>query len=259
MSEKNVSMLVRIGAIFLGVATLLLVAFIVSEVKSYQYIGSDAAEEATISVSGEGEVFAKPDTAVFRVTVKEEADTVPEAQKEATEKINKVIAFLTDQGIEKEDIKTTSYRIYPRYDYERPRIGAPAERVLEAYVVSQGLEVKVQNADTAGDVLSGVGSLAVSNVSGLHFTVDNEEAVKDKARSEAIKDAKEKAGALAGSLGVDLVQVIGFHESAVGVNPPVYYQMAGMKLAADTEAVSPQIPQGENKFTSHVTITYKIK
>lgn len=259
MSEENVKKLVRVSSVFLGVATLLLVAMLISEVKSYQYIGASVVEEATISVSGEGEIFAKPDTAVFTVQVKEEATTVPEAQDLATEKTNKVIAFLKERGIASDDIKTVAYRISPRYEYRRSESDFSGERVLAGYVVAQALEVKVRDAKTAGEILSGVGELRVANVSGLDFTVDNEEKVKDKARKEAIADAKEKAGELADALGVDLVQVVSFSESSGGGRTPVYYARGVALDEAGVESASPEIPMGENRFVSSVTITYKIR
>ncbi|HET8574703.1 MAG TPA: SIMPL domain-containing protein [Candidatus Paceibacterota bacterium] len=265
VSEKNKSTLVRMAVVFLGVATLLLLVMAISAIKSYRYIGVNTSESSTITVSGDGTAFAVPDVAEFSFAVVEEADTVPKAQAAATAKANKVIAYLESAGIAEKDIQTTSYNISPRYEYHQtaaPNSGivppAQGTRVLAGYTVTHALTVKVRQTSKAGGILSQVGSLGVSDVSGLQFTVDNKDAVAMKARQNAIADAKNKANILANDLGVELVQVENFSDSG---NTPVPYAQGVKMMASDAAeaAPAPELPTGENQFTSHVTITYKIR
>ena len=110
-------------------------------------------------------------------------------------------------------------------------------------------------------MLAGIGGLEVQNVSGLNFQVDKEENYKKEARRQAIMKARADAETLAHDLGVTLVRVINYSES--GYYPPIYYK--GMEtMMADggrggLEAPSPEVPVGENKITSSVTITYEIR
>ena len=85
--------------------------------KEYRYVGSGVTATNTITVSGDGEVFAVPDTASFSVTVQEEAKEVRDAQDVATKKSNDIIAYLKSQDINEKDIQTTDYSVYPQYDY----------------------------------------------------------------------------------------------------------------------------------------------
>src|SRR3989344_3440506 len=60
----------------------------------------------SITVEGTGDAAAIPDTAEITFTVSEDADSVVNAQKSATEKIDAALSGLEDFGIEEKDIKT---------------------------------------------------------------------------------------------------------------------------------------------------------
>src|SRR3989338_9217117 len=105
------------GATALCMLALFLLVLTVSTLKEWRYIGTGVPATNTITVSGEGEVFAVPDTATFSVTVQEEAKEVQDAQKVATGKANAIIAYLKGEGVEEKDIRTTDYSVYPQYHY----------------------------------------------------------------------------------------------------------------------------------------------
>ena len=103
-----------------------------------------------------------------------------------------------------------------------------------------------------------VGKLNVSNVSGLQFVIDDPDALTAEARSKAIDDAKAKAVELSRQLGVSLGRVINFSESG---NQPIYFAKSEiMSMGVDgANTPIPEVPAGQNKITSHVSITYEIK
>jgi uncharacterized protein YggE len=252
------------AAAALGVLAVFLVFATLSELKGFRFIGSGVTATNTITVSGEGEVFAVPDTATFSVTIQETAKDVKTAQTAATKKNNDIVAYLKGGDVEEKDIKTTDYSVYPQYEYgERvcPQYSycPPGEQKLVGYQVSQTLLVKVRDTDKAGELLSGVGELGASSVSGLSFTIDDQDALEAEARGEAIDDARIKAAELAKQLNVKLVRVVGFSENG---NYPIFY--AKEMSVADGRggmggAPAPELPVGENKISSNVTVTYEIR
>ncbi|MGB8815847.1 MAG: SIMPL domain-containing protein [Minisyncoccia bacterium] len=217
-------------------------------------------QKDTITVSGKGEVIVKPDIANISFSVLAEDMDVGKAQTASTEKMTKIINFLKSSGIDEKDIKTTDYSIYPRYDYISTTIYPyNGKQVLSGYDVSQTVSVKIRDISKAGAILSGVGGFGATNMSGLSFTVDNEDAVKLQARDLAVQDARAQAKNLAKSLGVKLVKITAFSESG---NYPVYYDsvMYSKSNRAETGASAPAvIPAGQNTVTSNVSVTYEIK
>jgi len=108
-------------------------------------------------------------------------------------------------------------------------------------------------------MLEAVANAGVTNVSGLSFTIDDEDALVREARQEAIDEAKQKAKDLAKDLGVRLVRIINFSEN--GGQPPMYFARdMAMGIGGTMETKSaPSIPAGENKIISSVSITYEIR
>lgn len=222
----------------------------------------NTAVQNTITVSGKGETFAVPDIATFTFSVVEEAKTFAEAQKKSTDKNNAAIKYLKNAGIADKDIKTENYSGNPKYEYNQVvciKYPCPSSQNLVGYEVSQTISVKVRNTDKAGEILSGVGALGVSNISGLTFTVDNDDVLKSEARSKAIEDARSKAERLVKDLDVRLGKVVSFSEDTGGYPYPVYAMESKAVGMGGGAPATPTIATGENKITVNVTVTYKIR
>ncbi len=267
--EKSKDDVFKILTIFLIITSIFMVFKTIGEFKSNKYIGQTGLN--TMSFSGEGEVFSVADIASFNFSVTEEASTPNEAQELSAEKINEALTYLEKQGVEEKDIKITNYSVYPRYEYRTEQVRCfdgycpPSgnKRVLIGYVASQSISVKVRDTEKAGEILSGVGEIEVTNVTGLTFSIDDEDELKRDARKLAIEDAKEKAERLAKDLGVDLVRIVNFNESGAY---PMYaratfdtVEMQAFGKGGSEMITSPELPLGENKITSNITITYEIQ
>ncbi|MBT3282855.1 SIMPL domain-containing protein [bacterium] len=252
----------RMLVIVLLVLALFLIFKTLNTIKEYRFIGGGVSATNTINVSGEGEVFAVADIAEFSFSVVEQKDTVSEAQEIAAQRVNSILDFLEKSGVEETDIKTTNYNVYPRYEFEREACSGgfcpPGERVLKGFEVSQSISVKVRDTGDAGTVLSGIGELGASNISGLNFTIDDEDDLQESARKIAIEDAQAKAKQLAKDLDVKLVRVVNFSEFG---SSPRFKTFAVAEMASLDNAGGgiPEIPVGENKITSNVSITYEIR
>lgn len=254
----------RMAALALGVLALFLFVATISEWRSFLYIGAGIQPANTITVSGQGKIFAVPDTATFTYSVDETAADVASAQAKATTASNAVMEYLKAQGVKDTDIQTTDYSVSPQYQYNAQICSQngycpPQKQTISGYEVSQTETVKVTDISKAGTLLSGVGSHGVSNVSELTFTVANQDALDAKARDEAIADAKSKAQALASSLGVSIVRITGFNENSGGTPQPMYMKANAVMALSSDAGVAPQIAVGQNTTTSDVTVTYEIR
>lgn len=253
----------------LSIVLLFLSAFLFAEtiksLKEYRYVGVGVAPTNVITVAGEGEVFAIPDTAEFTFSILEEAMTTREVQEQATEKASAVIAALLEQGVEEKDIKTIGYNLNPKYEWRDavPCLRFPCEQVREqvGFELSQSVRVKVRDIDRAGELLEIVTNKEISSVSGLSFTIADEDVLKEEARKHAIDQAKEKGEKLARDLGVTLVRIVGFSEGSDYY--PMYARTEMMKdqmpLGLGGGDVGTALPTGENRVVSNVNITYEIR
>lgn len=231
-----------------------------NKIKEGRYIGKEIEAKNTISVTDTGEIYAKPDLALIDFSVVTEGKTVTETMQKNTEKMNKVIGFIKEQGVEAKDLKTTNFNISPRYEWLKLETEIypypPGKRVLVGYEVTQTLEVKIRNLDKIGGIIEGATAAGANQVGDLQFTIDEQDELKKQARAQAIEKAKAKAKELASQLGVKLVRITNFNESAV---LPRFYEYALKAAEAmPTSVPAPQIETGENKISVTVTITYEI-
>lgn len=239
---------------------------LVETVTAFNSIGrSELPPSNVITVNGEGEVNAAPDIAQITFTVMNTSPTVAAAQEKTTTQGNAALEYLEGKGIDTKDVKTLSYNVSPQYAYPNPcQLGVMCPAYsdnapkITGYQVSQTVQVKVRDLDAVGDLLGGLGKQNIQNISGPDFTLDDLDAVQNEARAEAIVDAKAKAKELAKQLGVRLVRIVNYSE---GGNYPIYAKY-GLGMGGDmmSEAASvPNLPVGENEYSSNVMITYEIR
>ncbi|KPJ55079.1 hypothetical protein AMJ47_01945 [Parcubacteria bacterium DG_72] len=230
---------------------------IVNKIKQSKYIGQDAEFKNTIAITDTGEVYAAPDLAVINLMVTNEAKTVGEAMAENTKRMNKVIEEMKSLGIEEKDLKTVSYNIYPRYEYEKDRFGnVYGKRILAGYEIRQSLQVKIRNLENIGQVIEKGTAAGANDVGNLQFTIDNQDELKKQAREQAIDKARKKAEQMASQLNVRLGKVTSFSENFY---VPYYGAMDyAMEKGIGGAGEVPDIQTGENKITVSVVITYEI-
>lgn len=253
--------------ILVVVAAVLLGAKVVTEFKGYRFIGGGVSATNTISVSGDVEMYASPDIAMVFFNVRDEAKNVQDAQSMVSERMKTVLTAVRGIGIDDKDIKTDNYSSYPKYEWKEQSVTClslncppphPGKQVLVGYEVSQGVLLTIRNLDMVNDVISALGAAGVTDMQGPNFSIENEDEIRAIARRQAIEEARAKAEVLAHDLGVTLVRVVSFSE---GSAYPQYERT--MAMAKDSSAggvaVPPELPQGQEKITSQVTVTYEIR
>ncbi len=262
----------REGLMGLGSITLVFAMFALLGLGVFAFARSSrdgSTNAGSITVTGKGEVFAAPDVANFSGTISVDGKTMAEAEKSATTQEAALIAKLSDAGISKDDIKTTSYNAYPKY--ENRAVATPAiacmsgncpsypvtNSVIVGYTVSETLSIKVRDLDKAGDIAKLLTDANISSVNGPDFAIDKPEDVQNQARDKAITDAKEQAEILAKQLGVHLKQIVDFQVSNGGPVTPMMYSAKADSVGAS--APSPSLPAGQTDITSNVSITYTIR
>lgn len=236
-----------------GVAAMLMIflaAATYTKVLEGRYAGQGAQFKNIISVSGEGKTVAKPDIGQVSLSVISDAATVAAAQKDNSDKMNKVTQAMKTAGIKEEDLKTTSYSIMPRYQYTSGRSD------IIGYEAVQTLDVKIRDLSKVGDILSQAATAGANQVGSLSFTFDKPEEIQSQARQEAIAQAKKKAGDLASSLGVNLGKITSFYESSGGQPIPMYSAESAYGKGGGGGA--PDIQTGQNEIIINVTISYEI-
>lgn len=182
--------------------------------------GADGSTASGIAVSGRGEVFGTPDTLQMSFGVSVLRPTVKLAVGDAAALADQLISNLESSGVASDDVQTANYSIYPEYDYSSD------QRKLVGYRVSNTVTAKIRDVDAAGSVIdsavAGVGDEI--QVSGVSFSIEDDEELISAARDAAWEDARSKAQQLADLAGLTLGNAVMISESVIGTTPQPLYR-----------------------------------
>jgi len=213
--------------------------------------------ERTIYIEGIGKESMVPDVAVMTFGIDVTADSVANAQKQNTDKMNQLIEKIKGLGVAKEDVQTKDYSAFEKteWDYHENK------SVSKGWTVSQKLEVKVRDQNKLSTIISTAGQGGTSFISGPVFRVDEPAAYEAKARTKALADADQKMRAVASSLGMKVEKVIGYSEYKEDNSNPYGYGMGGVGGAMSEKgagAPTPTIESGTQEIKLHASVTYLI-
>jgi hypothetical protein len=241
----------------------LLIAFIallvVQQVYNFNQVIKNQKPANTISVSADGKVTATPDLATVTIGVLSQGATAVDVKNQNNDKVNKVIAFIKQQGIEDKDITTSQFSFYPQQDYNN---GMPK---ITGYQGNQSVTVKVRGIDKDQTVLEKVLDGAVNNganeINGVNLSIENPDALQQQARKLAISNAKTKAQGLAQEAGLTLGKVVSISESSSGYPGPIAYALDSAMGMGGTavKSIAPNIQPGNQDITESMSVVFEVK
>ena len=142
-----------------------------------------------ITVNGTGEVQMIPDTVIVSMGVESLNKVLTDAESENSEKMNNVINILYDYGIKKENIKTRSFNVFPKYDYNK-------NQNFLGYQVSNNIDFKTSDIEHIGEIITKITEAGTNCFNGVSFTVEDNDLAYNQALENAINNARNKAYSL---------------------------------------------------------------
>lgn len=211
-----------------------------------------AASMRTITVSGTGLASGEPDVARVLLGVQTDATTAADALNQNNTQMEALLDSLTDAGIAEADIRTQSVQIYPRYDNSNPQPLTTSPEVI-GFTASNVVEVRVDDLDRVGDILSGSVDAGGNTIQGIFFEISDQEALYDQAMEAALQDARRKADRLASLSGAQLGALYSVVE---GSNIPIF--ATGRGGVVNQAAVDVPIQPGMQDVVVTLQVTWLI-
>ena len=199
---------------------------------------------------GEGSVSQAPDLVTISFGVTKSSSTVSDAQNQTNKAINSVLENLKNLGVSEKDLKTTNYSVNPNYSFEG------VARII-GYTVAQNIEIKIKNIKNTNKIIDAITGNGGNLIGQVQFGFDDKTKAKleDKARKEAVGNAKEKAQSLAKAAGIRLGKIINVTESQDNFPRPIPFESV---KAGIQETPATNITPGENSINITITLTYEI-
>ncbi|MDG5749697.1 SIMPL domain-containing protein [Qipengyuania sp. XHP0211] len=213
-------------------------------------------QNPVIELSVFEQIEVEPDMATISTGVQTDADTAVEALRRNSAEMERLVALIRALGIPARDIQTASINLNPRYDYNNR--GDQPPRFL-GYQASNQVTVKLRDLDRVGEVLDAMVEAGATNINGPQFSIEDDEAAKAQARSNALERGRAQAeeyARLAGYSGVRLLQVA---EAIRGSSGPMAKDEAilvsGSRMAA---APPPPVAPGVVSTGVGIALTYEM-
>ncbi|WP_176720445.1 SIMPL domain-containing protein [Desulfuribacillus stibiiarsenatis] len=206
-----------------------------------------------VNVGGVGEIFVEPDAAKISIGVVTTAKTAEQAQKDNAQAANRVMTALAAAGIDKKQIQTQNYSVYPQYDYSINRNG---QAEIIGYQARNMLLVDVKSIDKLGAIIDKASQAGANEVNNVQFYSTKEEVLRSQALTAAVQDAAKKADVVAAALNKKVADVVSISTDSASVTPPVFYAPEMAKMAGDA---STPIMTGEIVIRASVQAQFNMK
>jgi uncharacterized protein YggE len=208
-SKIQIFMITVLGAallLLLGGFALSLVQFDLSVAKASE-LQAEGDLPRTITVVGEGQVSAPPDTAQVYIGVQVSEVDPKTATEKAAQDMNALLAALKGEGIAEKDIQTSYYSVYVDRPYG-PQ--GPTDEAI--YQVSNNVQVTIRDLDKVTDILGVAIEAGANNINSVDFRLADTSKLQTEARAKAVENAQAKAQELAELNGVAVGEVVSISE-----------------------------------------------
>lgn len=205
----------------------------------------------SITVSGEASVSAPPDAADIEGGVTTEARTAREASEANARAMNAVIAALKAAGIAEKDIRTARISIYPQTAPARNDPPRPSQIV--GYRAGNSVTIRLRDVGKVAEILDALVTAGANTIGGIQFVISNPSPVLDRARADAVRDARRKAEIYAAAAGVTLGKPLAISEA--GASPPPI----AMRAMAPGAAAAIPIAPGEQTLHVNLSVSFELR
>ncbi len=230
----------------------ILIAIIILLVGGFLFYNSSVREKTTINVNGESTISAVADEVSVYVGIDTLKNTAEASKDENAEISDNVLTALIKAGIKREEIETSSYNIYPEYDW------STGNQDLKGYRTSNILKIKTTDFTKVGKIVDESIDAGATTIQSINFELSQEKQnqIKTEAISKATEDAKVKAEATAQGLGAKLGRVKSVTISDYNYYPyPIYTLESGADVK---QAVSTEILPSSLDVRAMVNVVFEI-
>ena len=217
----------------------------------YNFLDRGMPTDKTISSDGVATIKTMPDLASVNVRIETLMPTA-EASKNKNSEISERVMEALLKIVDKKDISTEYYNIYPEYDW------SDNKQTLKGYRTQNTLKIKIKDFDNVGKVVDAAVDAGASGIDSINFELsdDKNSELKKEALAKASKDAREKAEAIVGGLNAKLGDIVSVTTSDYNYLPiPIYRADAGVALEKAVTEIQPK----ELEVTANVQVTFELE
>ena len=209
----------------------------------------DSRRVTRVNVVGDSIIQAQPDTAILTISVVTQARNALDAQQQNATRTDAVVRALKAAAGTGAEIKTTGYSLQPQRVYKENQ-----PPTINGYEARNSVSVTTSDLNKVGTIIDAAAQAGSNEVSGIAFTLRQDRPARDRALSEATREAVSKAQVIAQALGGRVVRIVEVQEEGFQQLPPVPLYAATMKAGVATP-----IEVGSLDITSRVQLIAEVE
>jgi uncharacterized protein YggE len=204
-------------------------------------------------VAGDSIVQAQPDTAIVTISVVTQNRSAIQAQQQNATLTDAVVRALKTAAGEGAEVKTSGYSLQPQRVYKENQ-----PPTITGYEARNSVTVTLNELNKLGNVIDAAAQAGSNEVSGIAFTLRRDRPARDRALSEATREAVSKAQVIAQALGGRVVRIVEVQEEGFQQRPPVPVYQAEFGMAKATAMATP-IEVGSLDISSRVQVIAEVE
>jgi uncharacterized protein YggE len=206
-----------------------------------------------VTVSGEANVQAQPDTAILTLAVVTQNTSASEAQGENASRTDAVVRAVRAAAGAGAEVKTSGYSLQPQYVYKE---GTPPS--ITSYITRNAVTVTMGELARVGATIDAASRAGANAVDAVGFTLRRDEAPRRQALGDATREAVSKARVIADTLGGRIVRIVEVQESGTVRPVPIYDREVG-RVAMTAQAQQTPIESGSLEIHAQVQLVAEIE
>src|SRR5215213_1424310 len=216
--------------------------------------GRDENRRVTrVMVAGDSIVQAQPDTAIITIAVVTQNRNAISAQQDNAAKTDAVVRALKAAAGSGAEVKTSGYSLQPQRVYKENQ-----PPTITGYEARNSVTVTLSDLTKVGSVIDAAAQAGANDVSGIAFTLRQDRQARDRALSEATREAVSKAQVIAQALGGRVVRIVEVQEEGFQQRPPVPIYQTETFMAKRADVATP-IEVGSLDVTSRVQLIAEVE
>ncbi|WP_088328475.1 SIMPL domain-containing protein [Lacimicrobium sp. SS2-24] len=208
-------------------------------------VAAQPVSDTTIRVVGQASVSKVPDLFHFNLYIEERGQVIRKLNDSLTDKTERIVASLTEQGVEQRDIASMQVQLQPWYEH---RNGMTEQK---GFVLSRTVSVSLRALKLYDKVLDAVFKLGATRMDGFEYGFDDPRTLYLGALELAIQDAQQRAEKLAAAAGVKVGKVTSINEMSQYRPAPM---MAESMMKVQRGASMP----GEQDINARVEVQFEL-
>jgi uncharacterized protein YggE len=222
------------------------------------FAASSARAEPTnhvINVTGTAERLVRPDVAHLDITIDSRDAKLDVARRETGTKTVAVLRSLKEIGLADETIDSGALVVQPEFSWD----AKTGVRRLQGYLVARTVRVRLLDLDKLGVILERVVKVGANQIAPPQFALQNESSLRRELLTDATRDAKRNAAAVAAGLDAELGAVL--RVDAIEAETPAFAApmlLRASGVAADEAGVAESYRPGDIRMRVTVKASFAI-